>query len=193
MKTHSALLAAAAFLAGAAAAEATPITVAGSYNVTSTGSATITDLLANPFTLNLDVGVPVTQNFFTAVETAAGTSTITAGFTFTQPTAASGSGSGTDIFKITGSARHDALAWSNSGLVTVNFSDGAILDITLADESFDGVSTAYHGLTPTITFELVQAPRRLDDPPPTSVAEPGTLALLGGGLVGLVALRRRRA
>jgi hypothetical protein len=75
------------------------------------------------------------------------TDTITASFTFTLPSAGGGSDGTTDTFNVTGSARHDSLVWNNSGQITVNFADGAVLDITLANEDFNGASRLYAGLT----------------------------------------------
>ena len=48
----------AAFFMTTAVAYAAPITVTGSYNITETGSATISNVLGDPFSLNLTVGTP---------------------------------------------------------------------------------------------------------------------------------------
>src|SRR5262249_19701756 len=100
----------AAYLATAAVAYATPTTIMGSYSITQTGTATITNDLADPFTLVLDVGTPTAPvDFFHEVETTGGASTITATFTFNEPTTGNGSIGASDIFTVTGSARHDTL------------------------------------------------------------------------------------
>jgi hypothetical protein len=173
-----------ALLIGIGAAEAGPITVDGSYVISQTGSAIITDDLTNPFSLSLDVGVPTSPvDFFNEFETSAANNTITATFTFTLPSAGNGSNSSPEIFTVTGRARHDSLIWNSAGQITVNFTDGAILDITLSDETFNGVATAYKGLTPTIIFDLVQGPTSGSDPP-TGVPEPSSVALLSVSLLG---------
>jgi len=87
---------------------------------------------------------------------------------------------------VTGNAQHDTLTWDNGGVVAVSFLDGSVLDITLTNESFDGSTHKdYEGLTPTIAFDLVSGP--------IAISEPGSLLLLGVGILGVVYVRRRKA
>jgi hypothetical protein len=189
------LVTAGAYFLSAAAACATPIIV--SYSITQTGTAAIAKDVSNPFTLSLDAPV----DFFHETETTAGSSTITATFTFSEPgsgTVGSGSISATDTFKLTGKAQHDTLTWDNGGLVAVTFLDGSVLDITLTTDSFDGSThKIYEGLTSTIAFDLVSGPISIaSDPGPTAISEPGSLPLLGVGILGIlgvVYVRRRKA
>ena len=184
------LVAVAAFLVSAAA-HAIPITVSGSYTISQTGTATITDLLPDPFTLALNVGVPTSaMDFFKEFEITfpspphQGMNAITAAFTFTLPTSGNGSDGATETFFVSGMSTHDTLTWDNGGLIVVDFTDGSILDITLANEAVNG-NTAYNGLTATVTFDLVRDP-------PASVPEPPSLFLLGAALAFLGAVVRRK-
>ena len=90
-----------------------------------------------------------------------------------------------DVFSTPGSSAHDTL--SSVGPTAYTFSDGAILDITLAGGTYNGNLSSYNGISDRITFELVQAPT-------AAVPEPMTLALFGAGLaaLGTVAMLRRR-
>jgi hypothetical protein len=190
------LVTAGAYFLSAAAACATPITIMGSYSITQTGTAAIPNV-SKPFTLSLDVGTATAPvEFFHETEATAGSSTITATFTFNEPTAGSGSISATDTFKLTGNvnAQHDDLTWDNNGLVAVSFLDGSVLDITLANESFNGNGARkdYEGLTPTIAFDLVSGPIAVASDP-VAISEPGSLPLLGVGILGVVYVRQRKA
>jgi hypothetical protein len=180
------ILGALALMATTVAANATPIT--GNYTVTSSGSAIITDKLADPFTLNLVLNTAQTFSFVNILEQAAADTTITAKFTFTSPTG-SLNDVGADSFTITGngSGNHDSLTWTTN-LNAITLGDGSILDLTLSNESYNGNSSNYTGLTPTVTFNLVKA----GTVTPTSVPEPLTLSLFGAGLAGAAAVRRRR-
>jgi hypothetical protein len=177
------LFGAALMLAGMSSALAIP--VAGSYGVISSSGATITNLLADPFSLNLVVGTPQTFDLANIVQHTDGTSTVTATFNFTAPTTAGPSTTlAADVFSTPGASTHDSLTWSNAGLAVVNFSDGAILDLNFTNQTYDGSADNYTGLTPTVTFSLLRAP--------TAVPEPASLSLLAAGLFILAMFARRR-
>ena len=82
--------------------------ISGSYTVSSNGSSTITDLLTDPFSLNLAVGIPQTFNLANIFENTDATSTITAAFTFTLPVSAISSLTASDVHDAWNSA-HDTL------------------------------------------------------------------------------------
>lgn len=178
-----------ALLLGAGAAHATPIS--GTYSITDTGTGTITNVLSNPFTLNLTVGAPQTVTLINIHDTTAGTSTISASFVFTAPVAATGSNSGTDVFAtLTGHNVNDT--FTGSGPTVVNFSDGSILDLAFGSSAYGGTTQGaggYNnvGLDAPFTFTLVQGPTT------RNVPEPLTLSVFGAGLAGLGMLRRRKS
>lgn len=198
------LVAAGTLILTASAAQATPITITGSYAITQTGSATITDIFQvgtpGSFSFALNPGQSTAPtNFFREREpinsTTSQTNTITATFTFTQPTAGSGSkAAGDTFFRIplpppgpSGDNFSDTFTWVTNTIL-VNFTDGAILDIHLADPSpYLGLASGYTGLIPQVSFTLIKGP--------TEVPEPTSLAVLGTGLLavfGALRLRRRR-
>jgi hypothetical protein len=89
-----------------------------------------------------------------------------------------------DVFSTPGNSKHDTL--TPGAKSTVNFSDGTVLDITLGGDVYNGVSTSYTGLVPTVTFELITDPsggaefRWRVAPFP----EPLTISLFSVGLAG---------
>lgn len=143
----------------------------------------------------LTVGTPVTVNFFTANpsgsctgctgSTASGT--ITASFTFTEPSGATGTFSDTATYQANytgtlscaGTANPaDCVTWSTANdPITVNFSDGAVMTVTLNNAED-------WAITPTITFDMTKGPN--------AVPKQASLALFGTAILGLGVTRRRR-
>jgi hypothetical protein len=179
------IAAAAVLLISSVSANAAMIT--GTYTVSSNHGGTVTNLLSDPFSLNLVLGVAQTFDLAKIVEHSDGTSIITALFNFTDPGSASGSLTGTDVYSTPGNSKHDALTWNNGGVLTQNFVDGSIVKIALGDVSYNGSSFNSQGLIAPVTFTLTQAAT-----PVNAVPEPFTLSVFGMGLVGAAAMARRR-
>ena len=177
----------------AATAHAGPVTFGGTYSVTTSSGLGVTSDpfvdLASTFTLApLDVGQSVTDNLFTlyANQQAAGAQNFSVAFDFTQPPPSFGAnGSGTAVVKkqplffgfYYDYIKNNSIQFTNP-LIKLNFgpnNDGE-LDINLfANESFP------HTVSARFTF--------VKDP--TAVPEPGSLVLLGTGLLGLCLISRR--
>lgn len=192
MKTF--LIAGALLVASTFGASATVIS--GSYTLSSTASPTFTYALGQPFSFDLDVNVPQTVKLANIRENAAGSSTITASFNFDAATLTANQITAADVFTRNGNSAHDTLTWANAGLLTVSFTDGAVLEITLTGGTYDGNSNTYNtqnGLETFATFKLVQAAQPVVVVP---TPEPVTLSLFGAGLAalgGAQILRRRKA
>jgi len=187
------LLATALLIASTLSANA--VIISGNYTLSSTSDSTITYILGQPFSFDLTLNVATEPTTLATIyENSAGSRTITAAFSFSDPTVASASLTGSDVYSLPGNSAHDTLSWNNNGLLVVNFSNGAILDIMLAGDSYNGNSSRYDGVDPMVTFKLVKAPTQLAQTP-TAAPEPWTLSLFAAGLValgGMTVLRRRR-
>jgi hypothetical protein len=197
MRTLTRLLLASTAMATLAvgSAEATPSTIAvtGTYTTSYSGSfaPTIFDVLSSPFTENLALNSPTTLTNFIGItpanlsgsHTATGTVTVT--FNFTKPSGITGTAVDTGVYTANYySGRNapddtDSIVWNSPDPIVVNFTDGAVLDVTLKN-------TSDWTLYPQITFDLVKDPS-------APVPEPMSIALLGAGLIGLGIIRHRWA
>jgi hypothetical protein len=172
-----------ACLLAASAMAASAAVISGTYTI-STSGATVTDSLTSPFSINLALNTPYTVNFANILQKNDGSSNVVTAFTFTSPVSGSTSLTQLDAFFTPGMSAHDTL--SSLGPTAYTFSDGAILDISLAGGSYDGNASNYSGIMDVITFDLVQAPTA------APVPEPMTLSLFGAGLAALGSLTMLR-
>jgi PEP-CTERM motif len=195
---------AAAFLAALPGlASATVVTVTGTYVITQTAGQggtsaepTINNNLATPFTENLTVGSNYTNpvNFFSATPANScnnncgmylthpheiATDTLTATFSFTTPTGATGELVDTGAYTANYYNDTDSITWNSPDPLIVTFSNGVQLSVKLNDAS-DWT------ITPTIQFDPTGGPT------PT-VPEPASIALFGVGLLGLAGITRLRS
>jgi hypothetical protein len=113
---------------------------------------------------------------------------ITVNFDFVLPPPAfGGSADGSTVSGLFGGGIVD---WDNPSFIHFGELGDGVLKVTLEDEFFNPGLFGYNGgqalgANVKVTFELKHQA--------TEVPEPGTLAVLGLGLVGLAAVRRRKA
>jgi hypothetical protein len=205
MRTFSLpLLALGAALLTAGAAQATTVSGTGTFvdNGPAGNGLNFTGVTNNSLLTNLDLtaGTPVILTDFVTISTTDTTGSffgttekdnIAENFSFTLPSSLSGSlaGSGsetvyTGFFGIVDGVS-GKISWDNP--LTLNFTDGAELQISLSDATFDKsgyFTNPNQSVTVNATLDLVQGP----DPVP----EPGTLLLFGASVIGLAAIMRRR-
>jgi hypothetical protein len=151
----------------------------------------------NPFTLSAPVGSSTTTtDFFTADPTTyshnvctvcgptnTATGTIQASFTFSEPSGATGTLIATGTYTADYNNTTDSIVWNTGDPLTVDFTDGDVLTVTLNNASD-------WNITSTMTYSMKQ-PTTVTGTS-TSVPEPASLAILGSAVAGIGALRRRR-
>ncbi|HEY2540482.1 MAG TPA: PEP-CTERM sorting domain-containing protein [Stellaceae bacterium] len=179
---------------------ASAVTITGDYSLaisnvhggwSPTASGNLSDDFANPFSVGLGTNPgdkSSSANFYTATPPNYGhgsddTVTIAATFTNLSDGTASTSTSyaGTATWEADYNNQTDSITWNAPDPLVVDFTDGAVVDITLNNASD-------WAIVPTLSFTLV-------DGPTERVPEPSTFALLGAALAlfaGALARRQRR-
>jgi hypothetical protein len=111
-------------------------------------------------------------------------------FDFVSPTTFSGTANGdTEGVSIwSGFLQAGVLTWDNSGLSSLHFGNGGILDVYLEDATFGlgfgGLSNSSADVNGKFTYRRGTT---------LAVPEPAVLSLIGGGLLLVAFLRRRRS